>query len=466
MVMELVGSRVVAPYFGNSLIVWTSLIGIVLGSLSAGYYFGGKIADKSQSMGTLSWLLFVAGILVGLTAFLKEPVLMQISKSFASELRAASFLAILILFGPASFILGIVSPYAAKLRMVSLEDSGKVMGNLYALSTLGSISGTFLAGFYLIPTFGNTTVLYSLAMSLLIISILSIGGPDKNHPGAIFLVLIFALINQGVGVFKIKVVDDVDSMYSRILVKQTLISGEDQLITMGTENSDAQSGLLLSKPDELFFGYTRAYALFDQINPKVRTALMVGGGGYTFPRHFLKHHPEARMDVVEIDPVMTELARKHFFLRDDPRMRIYHQDARAFVSKSNEKYDAIFLDAFTSLTPPSHLTTQEFMTDLKNHLSDDGFLMINLISAVNGNNSKFLLAEKETLTSVFPKLDIYQIEKRPMGMIQNLMLVAYRDADSKGRLNFPKVSLEGQSGDILTDNWAPVEYLTKGYYSL
>ncbi len=465
MVMELVGSRVVAPYFGNSLIVWTSLIGIVLGSLSAGYYFGGKIADKSPKMATLSRLLFVAGILTGLTAFFKEPVLIQISQSLGSELRSASFLAILILFGPASFILGIVSPYAAKLRVVSLENSGKVMGNLYALSTLGSISGTFLAGFYLIPGFGNTVILYCLAVALMLTSVLSIGGLKKNHLGAILLILSFAFINQGLGLFKIKVMDDVDSLYSRILVKMVQVEG-DELVTMGTENSDAQSGVLLSKPNDLFFGYTRAYAMFESIDSRVEKTLMIGGGGYTFPRYFLLHHPEAKMDVVEIDPKMTELAKKYFFLTDDPRMKIYHQDARSFISKSTDRYDVIFLDAFNSLSPPPHLTTKEFMTDLKNNLKDNGFLMINLISAIEGSNSKFLLAEKETLSRVFTKLEVYMLEKRPLNMIQNLMVVAYNDTSSQGGLDFPKVIFEGRAGSLLTDDWAPVEYLTKGYYSL
>ncbi|MFH1533488.1 MAG: fused MFS/spermidine synthase, partial [Nitrospirota bacterium] len=146
MVLELVGSRVLAPYVGTSILVWTSLIGIILGSLSLGYYLGGRIADKKASFRILAFILFSAAILITLTTLIKSPVLTFIQTSIR-DLRTASVVATILLFTPASIALGMVSPYSVKLKLHRLEATGRTVGNLYALSTIGSIVGTFLAGF-------------------------------------------------------------------------------------------------------------------------------------------------------------------------------------------------------------------------------------------------------------------------------------------------------------------------------
>src|SRR5665648_670250 len=159
MIFELVGSRVLGPYFGTSIFVWTSLIGIILGSLSIGYYLGGKIADKKSSFKSLSLIIFLAAISIGLTVLIKDFWLFVLQNSF-TDIRTSSVLASLGLFLPASVFLGMVSPYAVKLKIKNLDTSASTVGNLYAISTTGSIFGTFLAGFYLIPHFG-TCLLYT-----------------------------------------------------------------------------------------------------------------------------------------------------------------------------------------------------------------------------------------------------------------------------------------------------------------
>ncbi|KKS94830.1 MAG: hypothetical protein UW68_C0017G0014 [Candidatus Collierbacteria bacterium GW2011_GWB1_44_6] len=470
MIIELVGSRVVAPYFGNSLVVWTSLIGVILGSLSAGYYFGGKIADRFRSFETLGILIMCASALTGLGAFFKEPVLAYVSLLFGSELRAASFVAALVLFGPVSFVLGIVSPYSAKLKLINLNSTGRVVGNLSALSTLGSICGTFLAGYFLIPWVGNSKLLYILALVLLGISFLAVSRPTtvdrafRTRFQLGLLIIFFFILNQIMGIFKISSLADIDSMYSRIIVK-SVRSGTSPLLTMSTDHSGIQSAINLQSPDELVFEYTKAYAQFDKINPKIKKALMIGGGGYSFPRYFLLHNHEASIDVVEIDPMMTMLARKYFHLEVDSRMLIFHQDARSFIRNSNKKYDVIFLDAFSSLTPPPHLTTKEFMEDLNTSLTDEGFLMINLISAVDGDNARFLKSERATLLTIFPKVDVYTLGELPLTQTQNLLVVAYKKSVGD-YLALGKMVQETEpgNGQVLTDDWSPVEYMTRNYY--
>ena len=166
MILEMVGSRVLAPYLGTSIYVWTSLIGVILGCLSLGYWTGGKLADKQANPRTLSSIIFLSAISITLVSFFKEYLITHIQNIIINDPRVITTVAALILFGPPSTLLGIVSPYAAKLRINSLSSSGSTVGTLYAISTIGSIVGTFLAGFFLIAFLGNTRILIVLAISL------------------------------------------------------------------------------------------------------------------------------------------------------------------------------------------------------------------------------------------------------------------------------------------------------------
>ena len=358
MIIELVASRVVSPYLGNSLIVWTSLIGVILGCLSLGYYFGGKLADRFPSFERLGEIILWGAFFLSMTAFFKEPVLWFIQFTLGSELRVASFVSVIVLFGPVSIILGMIAPFAAKLQLSSILVTGKTVGNLYALSTFGSISGTFLAGFLLIPLFGNSDLLYALSLGLVLISCLAQSQWKFLHKLVIGLLVLMYVLNRIGGFFRLNTLADLDSVYNRIIVRKATDEQSIKLVVMSTDNSGIQSAIQPDSPNDLYFGYTQAYRLADLINKNVKRALTIGGGGFSYPRDYLLTHPSGEMDVVEIDPEMTLLAQKYFFLADDPRLRIFHQDARLLLQQSKNRYDAIFLDAFNSLTPPFHLTTK------------------------------------------------------------------------------------------------------------
>ncbi|MDP2709047.1 MAG: fused MFS/spermidine synthase [bacterium] len=187
MIFELVGSRVLGPYLGTSIFIWTSLIGIILASLSLGYYLGGYLADKKATFDILSLIVLAAAFFIGLDIVIKDPLLVFLQTS-VSDIRAGSVIASLILFLPPGLLLGMVSPYAVKLKISDLGTSGSTVGKLYAISTAGSILGTFLSGFYLIPRFGTNKLLLILAAALIIVSlILSAGRFIKTK--IIFLLL-------------------------------------------------------------------------------------------------------------------------------------------------------------------------------------------------------------------------------------------------------------------------------------
>lgn len=474
MILELTGSRVVSPYFGNSLYVWTSLIGVILGALSLGYYWGGKIADKSQSYVFLSTILLMGGVLTGAIAFLKEIILSVVSGMYPGRIDSVSILAIFILFGPISVLLGIISPYAARLKLKEIKSSGRVVGNLYALSTLGSIVGTFLAGYWLIPFFGNTNILYFVAGVLVMTSILALGKFKKVFFWGIISITCLYFAGNNIRFWILNTIADVDTQYSRILVRDRK-NQEGRIVRyLTTDNSGWESAIYLDNPDELVFDYTKAYRLSNMVGLEIKSALMIGGAAYTYPRDFLIHNPAAKIDVVEIDPKMTEVARTYFQLKDDPRMKIIHEDARTCVKNSDKKYDVIFLDAFMGVTPPAHLTTKEFMSDLKNILSDNGVLMINLISPIGGKDGRLFEEEANTVKTMFPYLDVYMVQNRPSNQYQNLMFVAYK-SELHNQLEVSDLGLKElisrkvtvdkdlDNGQILTDDHAPVEYLTRNF---
>ena len=410
MILELAGSRVIAPYFGNSLYVWTGLIGVILGCMSLGYYFGGLFADRKQATTrNLSLLVLFAGLLIAFSAFIKEPLLYRISV-FVSDIETASLVSVFLLFGFPSFLLAMISPYAAKIKIEKLDVAGGAVGKISSLSTLGSIVGTFSAGFYLIPAFGNSNLMYLMALILVLLSIFL----DKKQ---YFIQLLFILIigslfyfNTSLKVNKIVALADIDTQYNRIIVGHTDLGNGQDFITMKTDNSGIQTAVYADGKDDLVADYLI------------------------------------------------------FFDKTKPGLNIINKDARVYarnaaIDKDMTKYDAVLLDAFNAITPPYYLTTKEFFADLSNSLNDDGFVMINMISSFEGENSEFLKSEYTTLKKVFPKVEIYPIGERNKFIVQNISIVAYKNTDSS--LPLPKYNMKENSAVILTDDNAPVEQQTR-----
>ena len=473
MIYEIIGSRILAPYIGTSTYVWTSLIGIILAALSLGYWLGGKLADKKPDIKVLALVIFGAGGLVSSTILLQDVILTIIASS-AAGLEIKSIAAALLLFAPASVLFGFVTPYAVKLKMSSLEDSGKVVGRLYALSTVGSIVGTFSAGFFLIPFVGSAKTLYLIGASLIGLSVVL--APFALTRFNIGVLILFAL---GVGLGEAKFyflrrtmnLHDVDTEYSRVQVFETTDNKTGKPIrAIATDPYFIQSAIFLND-DELVLNYAKYYHLVSHFKPDLQNTLLIGGAGYTFPRDYLKKYPQSNIEVVEIDPQMTEIARKHFRLEDDSRMKITHQDGRIFLNQSaSEKYDAVLMDAFGSLfSVPHHLTTVEAVRQISRVLKDDGVAIFNLGGAISGAGSGFLRAELKTYKEIFPRVLLFKVNNDYSNEhFQNLIIVAVKEknaallesSDARTDELFSHVYTEPIDSEIkiLADDLAPVEY--------
>ena len=429
MVLEMVGARVLAPYLGTSIVVWTSLIGVILASLSLGYWWGGRLADKNPSRRALGLIILFAAVFVGCVAGAKAYVL-EFLQHHAKDLHLGSTLANLILFAPPSVLLGMVSPYAVRLKLSELARSGRTVGNLYAISTVGSIVGTFVAGFVLIACFGSTQILIGIAGLLAVCSLLCAGTQRLAKVLVLLLLLLGCLAARlyddylaGFGFF------DLDTAYSRVLVFNSRHTATDRPVrVMTTAPKRVQSAMFHDDPLDLVLEYTRFFNLAWHFKPDIRRGLVLGGGGYSFPKHALAAHPELWLDVVEIDPGITALARRFFALEDDPRLAINHEDARTFVNRAHEPYDAVFVDAFgTHYSVPFHLTTVEFAGRVRELLADDGVAILNTICAVEGDGGRFLRAELATYRTVFPQVFVFALEGPFKGEeVQNVLLVAFK----------------------------------------
>lgn len=470
MIFEIVGSRILGPYFGTSIFVWTSLIGIILGSLSLGYYLGGKLADKKPNPDILSLIIFLSAISIGITIFIKDFLLILLQTTI-SDIKISSVIASILIFAPASLLLGMVSPYAAKLKLNSLSTSGTTIGNLYALSTAGSIVGTFLSGFYLIPFFGTNKLIIILSSSLFIISFLLFSKKFLKTKLIIIFIMIFAW-STFMGLFFLSTKNkfiDIDTAYNRIWIYDRIDKKTDKIVKIMGINNENHSSMFLDS-DELVNEYTKYYHLARHFKPDFKKTLMLGGAGYSYPKSFLNEYPEAAIDVIEIDPTITNLAKKYFNLKENPRLTIYHEDGRVFLNKTLEKYDIIFGDAFSShYSIPYQLTTREAVQKKYDILNDSGVVILNIISSIEGEKGKFLRAEYATYKSIFPQVYLFPVEEKENGeKVQNIILIALKNSGSITFENSDPILNEylkhlweekiDTDMPILTDDFAPVDY--------
>lgn len=475
MILEMVGARIVAPYLGSSIVVWTALIGTILASLSLGYWWGGKIADRKPHAKAFSLILLLSGVSIAFLGLAKAMIL-DFWEVVNVPIQLGATIVNLALFAPSTLCLGMVSPYAVRLKLSSVEQAGATAGRLYAISTVGSIVGTFLAGFYLIAAFGSTSILLGLSVSLVLLSVLA-AQTNRKLKVTLLLVPILAFgftlnyeryLNRG-GFY------DLDTNYNRILVFESRDERTERPIrAMATTPRYVQSAMFLDDPVELVLRYTRFFRVAETWRPRMQRVLVLGGGAYSFPRHLMSRFPLLRMDVVELDPGVTEIARRFFSLEDLPGLRIHHEDARTFVNRSDERYDVIFVDVFNShYSVPFHLTTLETVTRLNRLLNDDGLLIMNTISAIEGPKGRFLRAEAATYGSVFRQVHLYPLLDPGDGTLkQNVMLVATKTDDAFGPLPpDPELAsfllgrwdkpLEADV-PVLVDDYAPVEVYVAG----
>jgi len=474
MIYEIIGSRIVSPFIGTSTYVWTSLIGVILGSLSLGYWLGGRVADKRPDAKILALVVFVAGGLISVTILIKDVILAAVA-SMPTGLEIKAVIAAILLFAPASIALGFVTPYAVRLKMQSVSDAGKTVGRLYALSTVGSIVGTFAAGFLLIPFVGSVRTLYILAGSLIILSLVIAPFAFTRISFALLTLFVLGIAGSETTAYyqrEVKGVRDFDTEYSRVQIFGAKEAKTNRSIrAMVTDPYFVQSVVYLDG-DDLFASYSHFYHLLRYLRPGFRNTLMIGGAGFTFPKNYIQTYPDATIDVVEIDPRMTDIARDYFRLETDARMKIVNEDGRVFLNAApSGAYHAVLMDAFGSLfSVPYQLTTIEAVRHIDRVLDANGVVIFNLGSAVTGVRSRFLRSELATYRAVFPSVNVFKVHaEKDDEDVQNLIIVACKTECLSDQATSPDSEIQSLLANrylenipldipILTDDLAPVEY--------
>lgn len=388
MCVELCSAKILSPFFGTSLYIWASVLGITLTALMSGYYLGGYISAKNKKPAIIFWLMLIGGFLVTITPIISGiilPYTINLSLLFGSIISLMSFLFVpLMLFGA-------TSPLIINLLTKEAKESGKSTGNVYAISTFGGIIVTFTVGFYTLPEYGITYTLYGYGILIMAISayLFIHTKAFKTAVSLIFLVAILSLnfqnkvdnkeiIYQSEGILgEIKVVD-----------RNYFISGENRYKPYRElmVNNISQTIMSIENPDESYWFYVDAliYNVNAYANSKSKKALLLGLGGGTIYRRLSNNHFD--IDVVELDERIEKIAKKYFYISKDANIIV--DDARHYINTTHKKYDLIIFDLYHSETPPIHMMTKEAFREIKTNLNKNGILVINFYGFINGSKGK------------------------------------------------------------------------------
>ena len=425
MVIEVMGSRVIGPFFGVSLFVWTSLIAVTLIALAAGYALGGIAADRWSRPDPMYGIIVLAGVLVLLIPHWSSWV---IERSAPLGLRVGSFVSSLALFGPPLFLLGCVSPFLVKMATREVDRLGRTVGGFYALSTLGSVVGTVLTGFVLIAYLGVGRI-FGLVGSMLILLGMAYFVVFRRRwaallPGLLIPLLLTnpyeagtsVLLENGTRATSVAAVESfygslkvVDYSYQNVRTRELSIDG---LVQGGI---DLQNGMSI-------YGYSYLLEVLPvSLYPEGRSCLVIGLGAGLVPRGFERRG--VATDVVDIDPKVVEVADRYFGFKTSGQ--VFIGDARYHLSSTDRRYDYLIVDVFSGDVTPGYLVSREAVEILRRRLSPDGVVALNLIGSLE-YRTLMTASMVETLKTAFDTVDIYPTfepsQEEPVG---NLVIVAY-----------------------------------------
>lgn len=407
--LEMVGSRILAPLFGSSVLVWGSLIGVVLTALSLGYYAGGYLADRQPRLGAMSWVLGAAGFWVGLIPAMQDALLSRLASGFPGV--PGTLWACLILFFVPSLLLATISPWCARLALKGVEKAGRTTGVLFAVSNAGSISGTFLTSFYLIPRIGVEAILRWMSVLLLVLAfcLAALLRPRRMTAASILMAVLIVYVSPWgfAGGAKGSVVYEVQSLYHHIYVMD---EGDRRLLKF---DSSIQGGMFPHDPYESVYPYTDYLHLALAIKDDIKDVLMIGLGAGTVPKRFERDYPDMNIECVELDPEVVRVARRYFGFPGEDRIKVHVNDGRVFLKETEKTYDLIVVDAYYADAIPFHLATVEFYELVKSRLRPGGVLASNLIGALEGERSKLFRSMYLTLSRVFPDTYVFPVRYSP-----------------------------------------------------
>src|SRR6202022_94925 len=473
--IEFSAARLLAPFFGQSLFIWGTLIGLILIYLTIGYYAGGQLADRRPDTRLLFQLTGGAALLTAAIPLVSRPILSIAQSGFAQVsvgLVLGSLISVIVLFAAPVILLGMVSPFVIRLRIRELETAGNAAGAVYALSTLGSILGTFLPVFWLIPTYGTRPTIFVLAFLLGAISTAGLYEPGRRRLYLLIPVVIVALALLSGGAIRGAAygvrVYETESAYNYI---QDVRNGTETQLLLD-EGSAVHS---IYDPTRLYtHGYWDDALLapsFGSGRAPGRVAL-VGLAGGTVARQFTAIDGPIPIDGVEIDPKIVEAGRRYFDMTE-PNLHVTVADGRYWMATQAGRYDVIFVDAYRQPYIPFYLTTREFFESAKAHLAPDGVVAINVGRTPSDN--RLVDALSGTLNAVFPNVFVIDSNRRftnsviyataSSATIDRFIARASAETNPKLQpiaaeaLQTGGVRRVGPNGIVFTDDLAPVERL-------
>ncbi|CAN5751696.1 fused MFS/spermidine synthase [soil metagenome] len=479
--IELATSRLLAPYFGTSTFIWANLIGLTLAYLALGYYIGGILADRYPSATLLFAITALAGFSAGLIPFLARPVLRS-SLGAIDNVDAGAFygslMGVIILLAVPITAFGCVTPFAIRLRATGISSAGNTAGRVWALSTVGSILGSFLPVLLLIPLLG--TKLTFLVMSLMVLALAAMGLVAHRSRGiallAVALAAALVTINATVASSPIKppyrgeLVEEAESSHHYIQVLK-----DDGAYLLALNEGHAIHSIY--DPENPLTGgpwdYFAVAPLFlDNAEIGLDSSLIIGLAGGTAARTILEIYPESTVDGVEIDSEIVRLGEQYFSLGDQ-RITTHVEDGRYFLATSDSSFDLIGIDAYRQPYIPFHLTTTEFFAEAAGHLTANGIVVVN--AGRSETDYRLVDALASTMLSVFPYVYLIDTDRYENTLIYGTFSASSVDDFVQNAAALDPASINGTiansalaTGNIrvakasmaaFTDDRAPVEWL-------
>ncbi len=465
MMIELMGTRILGPFYGVSLFVWTSLISVTLLALAIGYYSGGLLADERGTI-KLSHIIFVAAVFTGIIPIISAHVL---ASTDVLGLRVGALVSALILFTIPLALLGMAGPFIIKMSTSTLSGIGSAVGSIYAVSTLGSVAGTLLLGFYLLPLFGTRIIVLAVSLILIVLAICLAIFESKRlyYPvssglwvvSSVTAVLILGVTSQLDGrstVKGYKVLSEAESHYGWVRVVDQPKEGLRWLLsdssTIGVSSLDTGNGLLK---------YQQIVAEVPRFLSKPENALLIGLGS----GHLVKvlDKKGIKTDTLEIDPEVAKAAKQHFNFK--PTGDLIIGDARYQITRLEKQYDLIIHDCFTGGTEPIHLLSLEMLQSMKKRLKDNGIMVLNMVGFLNGPNRHAVESVARTLDEVFAFKRVF-VSEPDTSFNDFIFLVSDEPLELEKNKNNKRVaswlknketSIKTDDAIIITDDYNPLE---------
>lgn len=477
MAVELGASRLLAPYFSSSQIVWTIIIGTIMIAMALGNIWGGRTADRDPDPDRLYRRILIAAIWIALIPVLGKYVILGVAGLLVftvsnNFLILAAFTACMIVFVFPLFLLGTVTPSLAKYTVDSLDDNGKTVGTLGAFNTIGSILGTFLPTFVTIPAVGTAVTFLIFSGVLLLLAVIYFFSGRKKRSTCIGALAVFGACavlgnSSNFAFWESSLLYEGESIYNYLQVKET-----DRSVILSTNVLFGVQSVMPKEPGLTGMYYDTAMAaplMANMAEKEQMDVLILGMGSGTYARQCAYYFDGMSVEGVEIDEKITDLSRTYFDLPEDVAVTTY--DGRAYLQASDKKYDVIMVDAYQDITIPFQMSSREFFEMVADHLKEDGVMVVNMNMHAEGegNINEYLT---DTISSVFSQVytadvsgttnrELFASDNPQMREIfaENTALV--EDADLRELLEEVDQELEKQEPGqyILTDDKAPVELL-------